>query len=166
MYVFCCNFSLILRFTFISCISGDILCRWDSFIFTVISFHNVYFPVLSLIDQFSSVTQSCPTLCDPMNCSMPGLPVHHHLSEFTQTHVHRVHRPCKSFWHRTTMKHILSPYSHWRGTATLWGMSPLLAQGSGSTAPTIYRPPVPPEQALEEDTPSIQRDGTSINVWS
>jgi len=40
--------------------------------------------------QFSSVAQSCPTLCDPMNCSMPGLPVHHRLLEFTQTHVHRV----------------------------------------------------------------------------
>ena len=40
--------------------------------------------------QFSSVTQSCPTLCDPMNRSTPGLPVHHQLSEFTQTHVHRV----------------------------------------------------------------------------
>ena len=40
--------------------------------------------------QFSSVTQSCPTLCDPMECSMPGLPVHHQLPEFTQTHVHRV----------------------------------------------------------------------------
>ena len=40
--------------------------------------------------QSSSVAQSCPTLCDPMNCSMPGLPVHHHLPEFTQTHVHRV----------------------------------------------------------------------------
>ena len=39
--------------------------------------------------QFSSVAQSCPTLCDPMNCSMPGLPVHHQLPEFTQTHVHR-----------------------------------------------------------------------------
>ena len=37
--------------------------------------------------QFSSVTQSCPTLCDPMNPSMPGLPVHHHLPEFTQTRV-------------------------------------------------------------------------------
>ena len=35
----------------------------------------------------SSVTQSCPTLCDPMNCSMPGLPVHHQLPEFTQIHV-------------------------------------------------------------------------------
>ena len=41
--------------------------------------------------QFSSVAQSGPTLCDPMNCSTPGLPVHHHLLEFTQTHVHRVH---------------------------------------------------------------------------
>ena len=40
--------------------------------------------------QFSSVAQSCPTLCDPMNHSMPGLPVHHHLPEFTQTHVHWV----------------------------------------------------------------------------
>ena len=40
--------------------------------------------------QFSSVTQSCPTLCDPENCSMPGLPVHHQLPEFTQTHVHQV----------------------------------------------------------------------------
>ena len=40
--------------------------------------------------QFSSVAQSCPTLCDPMNRSTPGLPVHHHLPEFTQTHVHRV----------------------------------------------------------------------------
>ena len=40
--------------------------------------------------QFSSVAQLCLTLCDPMNPSMPGLPVHHQLLEFTQTHVHRV----------------------------------------------------------------------------
>ena len=40
--------------------------------------------------QFSSVTQSCLTLCDPMNCSMPGLPVHHQLLEFTQIHIHQV----------------------------------------------------------------------------
>ena len=38
--------------------------------------------------QFSSVAQSCPTLCDPMNHSTPGLPIHHQLPEFTQTHVH------------------------------------------------------------------------------
>ena len=40
--------------------------------------------------QFSSVAQSCPTFCDTMNCSTPGLPVHHQLLEFTQTHIHRV----------------------------------------------------------------------------
>ena len=40
--------------------------------------------------QFSSVTQSCPTLCDPMNCSTPGIPVHHQLPESTQTYVHWV----------------------------------------------------------------------------
>ena len=40
--------------------------------------------------QFSSVTQSCPTLCDSMNRSTPGLPVHHQHLEFTQTHIHRV----------------------------------------------------------------------------
>ena len=40
--------------------------------------------------QFSSVAQLCQTLCDPMNCSTPGLPVHHQLPEFTQTLIHRV----------------------------------------------------------------------------
>ena len=38
--------------------------------------------------QFSSVAQSCPTLCNPMNCSTPSLLVHHHFPEFTQSHVH------------------------------------------------------------------------------
>ena len=45
---------------------------------------------LMFLLQFSSVAQLCPTLCDPMNHSMPGLPVHHQLSEFTQTHIHWV----------------------------------------------------------------------------
>ena len=49
-----------------------------------------HFVVLQIPVQFSSVAQSYPTLWDPMNCSTPGLPVHHHLLEFTQTHVHRV----------------------------------------------------------------------------
>ena len=43
-----------------------------------------------LSDQIRSVTQSCPTLCHPMNRSTPGLPVHHQLPEFTESHVHRV----------------------------------------------------------------------------
>ena len=42
------------------------------------------------IFMFSSFAQSCPTLCNPMNCSTPDLPVHHQLREFTQTHVHQV----------------------------------------------------------------------------
>ena len=46
--------------------------------------------LFTLSVQFSSVAQSCLTLCDPMNCSTPGLTVHHQLPEFTQTHVHRV----------------------------------------------------------------------------
>ena len=44
---------------------------------------------------FSSVAQSCPTLRDPMDHSMPGLPVHHQLPEFTQTHVHQVGKGSK-----------------------------------------------------------------------
>ena len=52
----------------------------------------LYFPpeILYLSFQFSSVGQSCPTLCNPMNLSTPGLPVHHQLPQFTQTHAHRV----------------------------------------------------------------------------
>jgi len=46
--------------------------------------------ILRYIYQFSSVTQSCLTLCDPMNRCTPGLPVHHQLPEFTWTHVHRI----------------------------------------------------------------------------
>ena len=45
---------------------------------------------MRLIFQFSSVAQSCLTLCDTMDCSTPGLPVHHQLPEFTQTHIHWV----------------------------------------------------------------------------
>ena len=50
----------------------------------------LYDPAIPLSVQFSSITQSCPTLFDPMNRSTPGLPVHHQLPEFTQTHIHRV----------------------------------------------------------------------------
>ena len=65
---------------------------------TVLTFYNVvlesyispvsYYNISSV--QFSLVSQSCPTLCDPMDCSTPDLPVHHQLKEFTQTHVHWV----------------------------------------------------------------------------
>ena len=47
-------------------------------------------PSVLIFSSVSSVVQSCPTLCDPVNCSTPGPAVHHHLPEYTQTHVHRV----------------------------------------------------------------------------
>ena len=50
----------------------------------------ILFVLFSLVSQFSSVAQLCLTLCDPMNRSTPGLPVHHQFPEFTLTHVHRV----------------------------------------------------------------------------
>ena len=56
--------------------------RWYPYIF------NSQYPIFFL--QFSSVTQSCPTLCHPMDCSTPSFPVHHQLPELVQTHVHRV----------------------------------------------------------------------------
>ena len=46
--------------------------------------------IIGTLLLFHSVTQSYPTLCDPTDCSKPGLPVHHHIPEFAQTHVHRV----------------------------------------------------------------------------
>ena len=64
-----------------------LMCCWILFAKTLLKIFTSMF--ISDI-QFSSVTQSCPTLCDPMNCSTPGLSVHHQLPEFTQTHVHRV----------------------------------------------------------------------------
>ena len=60
--------------------------------------------LLFLIIGFSSVAQSCPTLCDPTNCSTPGLPVHHQLPESTQTHVHSVGDAIQPF-------HLLSSHS-------------------------------------------------------
>ena len=59
-----------------------------SFVFEICSDFWIYDSISSV--QFSSAAQSCPTLCELMNCSTPGLPVHHQLPEFTQTHVHRV----------------------------------------------------------------------------
>ena len=67
----------------------------DSFCSILKILFSIFCPLLlfSLVQfsvQFSSVTQSCPTLCDPMNRSTPGLPIHHQLPEFTQTNIHWV----------------------------------------------------------------------------
>ena len=69
-----------------------ILSQWHKYYINNIIFHIVAEVIIPIyrFSQFSSVAQSCLTLCDPMNRSTPGLPVHHHLPEFTQTHVHQV----------------------------------------------------------------------------
>ena len=56
--------------------------------FSLLMCYNECILRLKVSVQFSSVTQLCPTLCSPMDCSTPGLPVHHQLLESTQTHVH------------------------------------------------------------------------------
>ena len=61
--------------------------------------------IISQFVQFSLVAQSCPTLCDPMNHSTPGLPVHHQLPEFTQTHVHQ------SQWCHPAISSSVVPFS-------------------------------------------------------
>ena len=65
--------------------------------------------------QFSSVAQLCPTLCDPMNCSMPGLPVHHQLPEFTQTHVHQVGDAIQPSHPLLSPSHPAFNLSHYQG---------------------------------------------------
>ena len=80
--------------------------------------------------QFSSVTQLCPTLCDPMNSSMPGLPVHHQLPEFTQTQ-------CPSSqWCHPAISSSVVPFSSCPQSLTASGsfpMSQLFAWGGQST---------------------------------
>ena len=56
----------------------------------MVSYISMYFICIDSISQFSSVTQSCPTLCDAMDCSTLGFLILHHLLDFAQTHVHRV----------------------------------------------------------------------------
>ena len=75
------TWDLILALLLISCVTIKFCSISLTFNFHSADFF--FFPI-------SSVAQSCPTLCDPMNCSTPGLPVHHQLLEFTQTHVHQV----------------------------------------------------------------------------
>ena len=75
-----------------SSIHGILQARIPEWVATFSSRGFLYIVLIYFIwsDQMRSVAQSCPTLCDPRNCSMPGLPVHHQLPEFTQTHVHPV----------------------------------------------------------------------------
>ena len=88
---------------YFSCWSSSLLCwlrlfllslgLYGCFVFVFVlmktKFIRLYFFPANCL-QFSSVTQLCPTLCDPMDYSMPGFPVHHQLPELTQTHIHRI----------------------------------------------------------------------------
>ena len=86
--------------------------------------------------QFSSVAQSCLSLCDPMNCSMPGLPVHHQLPEFTQTHVHDVKlMSIMSQWCHPAISSSVVPFSFFPQSLPALGsfpMSQLFAWGGQS----------------------------------
>ena len=92
---------------------------WPGILFFDISFNR-------RMVQFSSVTQSCPTFCDPMNRSTPGLPVHHQLPEFTQTHVHRVSDAIQ-------LSHPLSSPSQSLPASESFPKSQLFTWGSQST---------------------------------
>ena len=92
---------------------------WTQFLITL------YFPY-----QFSSVAQSCQTLCDPMNCSTPGLPVHHQLPEFTQTQLP------SSPWCHPAISSSVVPFSSCPQSLPAtksFPMSQLFAWGSQST---------------------------------
>ena len=100
----CCHFKFILTWTisFKFALINSQCCRWGKCVNQLpkmmqlgwgemrTCIWHLFYLLVSV--QFSSFTQLCPTLCNPMNCSTPGLPVHHQLPEFTQTHVHRVMR--------------------------------------------------------------------------
>ena len=92
-----------------------LLIPFHSFQFVTKAFK--YSVVTFLSVQFNSVTQSCLTLCDPMDCSTPGLPVHHQLPEFTQTHVHWVGdaiQPSHPLSSPSTSTFNLSQHDHYK----------------------------------------------------
>ena len=85
----CCDVLLyifLVLFVYYECFFSDIMKYMHSILDIIIHIWNKNYHSV----QFSSVTQSRPTLWHPMDCSTPGLPVHHQLPEFTQTHIHRV----------------------------------------------------------------------------
>ena len=93
-YLLCPNQQSALKSAFAKLPIFSFVCRmfpiWVCFMSFIWDCHLSVAQLIIRLVQYSSGAQLCPTLCDPMNRSTPGLPVHHHLSEFTQTHVHRV----------------------------------------------------------------------------
>ena len=98
-------------------------------------FQNPFDTALGHSVQFNAVTQSCPTLCDPMNHSTPGLPVHHQLLEFTQTHVHRVGDPAIS----STVVPFSSCPQSLPASGSSFPMSQLFSLGGQSIGVSVYK---------------------------
>ena len=89
--------------------------------------------------QFCSVAQSGPTLCDPMNCSTPGLPVHHQLPEFTQTHIHRVGDAIQPS-HPLSSPSPPAPYPSWHQGLFQWQLFTWGSQSIGVSASASVLP--------------------------
>ena len=118
--------------------------------------------------QFSSVAQSCPTLCDPMNHSTPGLPVHHQLAESTQTHVHRVSdaiqpsHPLSSLSHPapSPSKHQCLPMSQlftWGGQSIgVSASASVLPMNTQDWSPLVGSPCCPRDSQESSPTPQFK----------
>ena len=84
------NLTVLLRIPVYLSLSSDLYSLSIIFLSPESEWSQFFLPYWTKDPQLSSVTQSCPTLCNPIDCSTPGLPVHHQLMELTQTHVHWV----------------------------------------------------------------------------
>ena len=100
--------------------------------------------------QFSSVAQSCPTFCDPMDCSTPGFPVHHQLPELTQTHVHWVSDSSGSLPPMTRIK-VWFPHPN---SEQLW-KAILASEIPGGELRTLSRLQRTPSSAQSASCPSL-----------
>ena len=102
-------------------------------------FFNVYRTHLHYHSQESSVTQSCPTLCSPKDCSMPGLPVHHQLLELTQTHVHCISDAIKPYYPLSSPSPPALSFSQHQGLFQ-WFNSTSGGQSNGVSASALVLP--------------------------
>ena len=128
--------------------------------------------------QFSSVSQSCPTLCNPMNCSTPGLPVHHQLPESTQTHVHWVSdaiQPSHPLWSNSPSAFSLSSGSFQKSQFFTSGGQSIVVSASTSVLPMntqdwsplgwLVGSPCSPRDS-EESSPTPQFKGINSSALS
>ena len=110
--------------------------------------------------QFSSVAQSCPTLCDPKDCSTPGFSVHHQLPAFTQTHVHRVDDAIQPSHPLLSPSPLTFPGSGRRETNSRTRKSPSF-QDAARLSPAIHGSPTEAWLLFSGDQP----DGRALPPW-